>query len=209
MTLADLLGLIALAALAAFVLTAARSLSAMRDWQRRLGDSHATVYVRLGELLLWLARHVGGAARHKGRRAVHLRRALLALWLLAITAGTPLVTLVLASDPGLAGHGLALGGGIFGWTVLVESPAAVERVQRLSNPVDPLPALVRVFVITVLDVAICCLALSGAIGGEPLASMFAGAAFVAAADLASTLVGVAAAAFPDYPLLDPPGETRP
>jgi len=42
------------------------------------------------------------------------------------------------------------------------------------------------------------------IEGEPLASVLAGAAFVAAADLVSTIVGVAAAALPRNPLLDPP-----
>ncbi len=203
MTLADLPWIIALAALALFVVEAARRLSTMPDWQKRLGESQATVGVRAGELLFWLVRHIRGVLGNTGRRGRHARRALLALWLLAMTAGTPLMTLVLARGPDLAGHSLAVGLGIFGWTILVESSAAVERVQRLSDQADLLPAPVRMVIISIMDVAICWLALGGVIGGEPIASIFAGAAFVAAADLVSTLVGVAAAAFPDYPLLDP------
>jgi hypothetical protein len=195
---------VALAALALFALETARRLSAMADWQQRLGDSHATVYVRLGELLFWLACHVGGVVSHAGQRMQHAQRALLALWLLAMTAGTPLLTLVLANKPDFVGQGFAVGCGVFGWTILVESSAAYDRVQRVSRRVDLLPTLVRIVVISILDIAICWLALSGVIGGEPIASIFAGASFVAAADLVSTLVGVAAAAFPDYPLLDPP-----
>lgn len=204
MTLADLPWMAALFMLAMFAIVTGHRLRAMPDWQKRLGDSHATVYVRLAELLFWLGRHIGGVVGHAGQRMQHARRALLALWLLTMTAGTPLLALLLADDPGSGGRGRAIGLGAFGWAILVESSAAVERAQRFSKQVDPLPTLVRMVVISILDIAICWLVLSGVISGEPITSIFAGASFVAAADLVSTLVGVAAAAFPDYPLLDPP-----
>ena len=206
MTLGDLLWIAVLALLVVSALGAASRLRAMPDWQERLKNSHASIYVRLGELAFWLVRHLNGVFFRRGRRLQHLERALVALFFLSITAVTPVLTLALGSNPDFSRHGLAIGIGALVWTIVVESSAVSDRVRRFSAAVDFFPVLVHILITFLLDAAISCLALSGMIRGEPLASVISGAAFVAAADIVSTLVGVAAAALPSYPLLDPPDE---
>ena len=209
MRLGDLPWIAILIVLVVLALESARRLRAMPDWQKRLADSHAPVYVRLGEHLFWLVRHLLRALFRRERRLQHLQRALLALAFLSITALTPILTIARGVDPDFAKHGLAIGVGALVWTIVVESPAVSDRIRRLSARVDLFPVLVHVLIVSVLDAAISCLALSGRIEGEPLASACVGAAFVAAADIVSTAVGVAAATLPRYPLLDPPEEVEP
>jgi hypothetical protein len=189
----DILLATCLALLPLGLLRAGTTLRRRADWERRLTDAHATLFARVGEAVLQLARNAAPAVRGP-RRAQHVGACLAALLFIAILVAPPVLAERLDLAEAGRDAGLALTLGTIVWSALTEMPGVVERRPHLSPTPEPLPTLVLVLVVLVLDVGVTMLALSGALEGAAASTFALGASFVAAADIVSAAVGLVAAA---------------
>lgn len=175
------------------------------DWFERVTESQATLYSRLAEYGFWTLRHLTEALREPRERSRRLRRAFLCVLAFVAVATPVFLAANVASLGSVAGHTVAFALGTAAWSMVVESPSLPRRVQAHAPPATVLiPPAAGALIVAILDLVVGGLALSGKVP-DPAGEAFAiGAAFVAAGDLVSGVVGLLTAAADHYPFGDPP-----
>jgi hypothetical protein len=168
----------------------------------RVQETHATLYSRLAEYGFWFLRHTVIGVKQRQGRGARFRRALLSLgtfWLLFVPV---LVAAQMANLSAVGHHTVAFAIGTAVWSFIVESPSLPYRI-KIHTPTTTLVHPVAVAsIIAALDLTIGAFAIAGAVGGATEAFAI-GAAFVAAGDLISALIGLTVAAASTYPFKDP------
>lgn|GEM_PF-4621486 len=174
------------------------------DWIARVTNTHATAYSRLAEYAFWSLRHLIAAFTEPSGRRRRLSRAFLCMGMFALVL-TPIVIAAQAANlEEVAAHPVAFAIGTAAWSVVVESPSLPYRVQIHAPDSRLVPPIAAAAIVATLDLTIGIIALAGTAADD--AEAFAtGAAFVAAGDLISGLVGLTTASMREYPFKDPAG----
>jgi len=196
MTSLDLLMCVALTVIAVGLLGACAELERRGDVERRLTETHATVFIRIARSSLAFVGHVRRAATGDARPRAG-REALLALGSIAILALSTALALHASEATALAHRPMPVWFGVIGWSALIEMPGQLHRHPQLSPTDIPLSPLTLMLVAFTLDATVSVVALSGAIHGHTVSALFIGALFVALPDAVSALLGVVDAASED------------
>lgn len=203
MTPTDLLLLAGIPLFAMLLVWISRRLAAAEDWINRISRTHATLYSRLAEYAFWTASNLLTTIGKAGERRRRLIATAAAASLFAVIIAPALLAGSAIHSTLVQGDSTAIALGVLIWSAVVEIPGLPARLGLHFGENEVIPVLALVFVISVMDVLVCGLALSHLLDGKLLRSALTGVGLVAVGDLISGLIGLAAAAALPRPLADP------
>jgi hypothetical protein len=173
------------------------------DKAGRYERCYATVNARITEGVWWLCRHVWMAIKGSDRTERALP-ALFAAVTVVVTTLIPAAALTAAQGDVVQRHALPAGAGALAWGCLLEGATLQARIRELARvEVWPLRLWKAAVVLAILDVGLILVVVAHVIAVAGVEAFLSGAAFVAAADLVSLLVGFVLCPWTPYPLLDP------